>query len=135
MTNEPETRPVTTFGRELRRGTLELLLLRLLLDGKKYGYRLATDLRLRSEGQLEVKEGTLYPVLYRLEDQGLIAPTWEQRERGVPRKYYELTGAGRRRLVELSDEWQRFSAMVADILHGGAKEDEDRVKTTEERES
>ena len=135
MTDEPENRPVTTFGRELRRGTLELLLLRLLRDGQKYGYRLATDLRRSSEGQLEVKEGTLYPVLYRLEDQGLIAPTWEQRERGVPRKYYELTAAGKRRLVELSDEWQRFAAMVVDILQGDATEDQDRDETTEEAES
>ena len=126
---------MTTFGRELRRGTLELLLLRLLRDGKKYGYRLATDLRRLSDGKLEVKEGTLYPVLYRLEDQGLIAPTWEQRGRGVPRKYYELTAAGKRRLVELTDEWQRFGAMVADILHGDATEDEDRAETTEETES
>ena len=134
MTNDPETRPVTTFGRELRRGTLELLLLRMLRDGKEYGYRLVTDLRRRSDGQLEVKEGTLYPVLYRLEDRGLIAPTWEQRERGVPRKYYELTAAGRLRLVELTDEWQRFGAMVTDILRGDSR-DSGRTETTEETKS
>ena len=104
------------FARELRRGTLELLLLRLLEEGQKYGYRLVTELADRSRGLLEVKEGTLYPVLYRLEEQGLIEPTWKQRDRGVPRKYYRLTAEGGVRLAALVEEWRAFASVVEDVL-------------------
>ena len=104
------------FARELRRGTLELLLLRLLEEEEKYGYRLVRELADRSRGLLEVKEGTLYPVLYRLVEQGLIEPTWKQRDRGVPRKYYRLTAQGGVRLTELVDEWRAFASVVEDVL-------------------
>ena len=116
------------LGRELRRGTLELILLRLLEEEKMYGYRLVTELRERSDGRLEVKEGTLYPVLYRLERQTLIEPTWEQRERGVPRKYYTLTALGLERLRALEAEWRAFSRSVDSILEGRASADEEEKK-------
>ena len=107
-----------TFGRELRRGTLELVLLRLLHEGEKYGYLLVSELRERSQGLLEVREGTLYPVLYRLEKQGLIEPSWQQRERGVPRKYYKLTRSGTERLDTLASEWAAFRSVVDAMLAG-----------------
>ena len=97
--------------RELRRGTLDLVLLRLLADEPTYGYELLSRLRRRSGGDFRVKEGTLYPVLYRLEDAGLIVPEWTRPEavspagrgtgRGVPRKVYRLTEAGIERLAQL----------------------------------
>ncbi len=102
--------------RELRRGTLELLLLRLMESEKTYGYRLVSELRRRSEGLLEAREGTLYPVLYRLEDQGHIEASWQHRERGVPRKYYQLTARGQQRLVELEGQWRDFSRAVELVL-------------------
>lgn len=105
-----------TLTRELRRGTLELLLLRLLSEEPMYGYRLISELEERSEGELPVNEGTLYPILYRLEDQGYITPTWRQRERGVPRKYYQVTEEGHRCLEELEAEWRSFSTTVNRVL-------------------
>ena len=123
MTEDPKQ---VGFGRELRRGTLELVLLRLLRDGRQYGYQLVTELRDRGEGLLEVKEGTLYPVLYRLEEKGLIEPSWEQRERGVPRKYYELTPPGKVRLQALEEGWEAFRRAVDGILaQGSVRSDEE----------
>ena len=86
------------FEREMKRGTLELLVLRLLSEGRTYGYELVSQLSERSDGWIELKEGTLYPVLYRLEDAELIASEWNPPERGVPRKYYKITPKGRKRL-------------------------------------
>ena len=104
------------IGRELRRGTLEMLLLRLLEERAKYGYELVSELDERTGGNLAIKEGTLYPVLYRLEDQGLVAPQWNQPKRGVPRKYYGVTHAGSARLAELEAEWSAFRGMVDELL-------------------
>ena len=70
--------------------------------------------------QFELKEGTLYPVLYRLEDQGWIEPEWEQpkpgAKRGVPRKYYRLTAPGKEQLAQLKREWKSFAGSVNDLL-------------------
>ncbi len=106
----------TSLSRELKRGTLELVLLRLLASEPRYGYELVSELRERSDGELEIKEGTLYPVLYRLEDRGLVAPQWQQQGRGVPRKYYSLTDAGQRQLESLKGQWLKFSSAVDRLL-------------------
>ncbi|NIR58501.1 MAG: helix-turn-helix transcriptional regulator, partial [Gammaproteobacteria bacterium] len=76
------------MDRELRRGTLEMVLLRLLEEDDRYGYELITALDERSGGAIVVKDGTLYAVLYRLEASGWVEPYWRTQERGVPRKYY-----------------------------------------------
>ena len=104
--------------RELRRGTLELLLLKLLAEEPTYGYELVSKLAHRSAGRFEIKEGTLYPVLYRLEDAGLIVPEWDQPARGVPRKVYRLTGEGTERVEELTNAWRTYAADVEAILAG-----------------
>ena len=113
-----------SLERELRRGTLELLLLRILADEPTYGYELLSRLGRRSGGRLHIKEGTLYPVLYRLEDADLVVPEWEQRARGASRKVYRLTPAGEQRLEELTNEWQGFAAAVEAILEGTGPEEE-----------
>lgn len=98
------------FATELKRGTLELILLRLLEERPKYGYELVRELQ--SEDDIQIKEGTVYPVLYRLEERGLVAPEWQARSRGVPRKYYQLTAEGRSRLQELLSEWRAYVRWV-----------------------
>ena len=111
--------------RELRRGTLELLLLRLLAEEPTYGYELVGKLARRSAGRFEIKEGTLYPVLYRLEDAGLIVPEWDPPARGVPRKVYRLTERGIERVEELSAAWRSFAADVEAILSGEDRAEEE----------
>ncbi len=103
-------------GRELKRGTLEMILLKLLAGGEMYGYQIVSTLEERAGGQFALKEGTLYPVLYRLEDAGLIDSRWETPGRGMPRKYYRLTEAGRRQLAALLTEWQAFVGAVERLL-------------------
>jgi PadR family transcriptional regulator PadR len=102
--------------RELKRGSLELIVLHLLEPGEAYGYEIVTKLTTRTDGALEVTDGTLYPVLYRLERAGLLAVRWETPERGVPRKYYRLTDAGHAELVRLKHEWTTFVTAMAQLL-------------------
>lgn len=114
----------SSIGRELRRGSLELIVLHLLSAGEAYGYEIVSKLTAETDGALEVTDGTLYPVLYRLERAGLVSVRWETPERGVPRKYYRLTDAGREELARLVHEWTTFADAMASLL--GQKREEKR---------
>ncbi len=107
------------IARELRRGSLELIVLHLLEPGEAYGYEIVTKLTRASAGALEVTDGTLYPVLYRLERAGLVTVRWETPERGVPRKYYRLTDAGRAELASLMADWFAFADAMGRLLRKG----------------
>ncbi len=102
--------------RELKRGTLEMVLLKLLGEREMYGYELVTAFQERGNGEFQVKDGTLYPVLYRLEKAGYVEPRWETQERGVPRKYYRVTSAGRKQVDQLVDEWRTFVHAIESLL-------------------
>jgi len=102
--------------RELKRGILELILLKLLAEKDMYGYQISSTLEERSGNQFQIKEGTLYPVFYRLEDAGFIEARWETQGRGKPRKYYSLTGEGAFHLEELMKEWKDFVRVVSTLL-------------------
>ncbi len=102
--------------RELKRGSLELIVLHLLSLGEAYGYEIVANLTGRTNGGLEVTDGTLYPVLYRLERAGFVAIRWETPQRGVPRKYYRLTEVGQAELVRLTHEWNTFANAMARLL-------------------
>jgi len=104
------------IARELKRGALELIFLHLLRGGDAYGYEIVTALRTRTGGALEVADGTLYPVLYRLERAGYLEIRWETPARGVPRKYYTLTSAGGQELARLTQEWTTFAEAMARLL-------------------
>jgi PadR family transcriptional regulator PadR len=114
-----------TLERELKRGTLEMLLLRILADEPTYGYELVGRLRRRSSGRFHIKEGTLYPVLYRLEDAGFIEPEWDQPARGVPRKVYRLTETGQTHLEESTEAWRSFARAIESVLAGVEPEEEE----------
>ena len=98
-----------SIARELRRGSLELIVLHLLSAGEAYGYEIVSKLVANTDG-------TLYPVLYRLERAGFVSVRWETPERGVPRKYYRLTDAGREELAQLTQEWTSFAKAMAALL-------------------
>lgn len=104
------------LDKELKRGTLEMILLKLLSEKSMYGYELVSTLESRAGEQFGIKEGTLYPVLYRLEDAGWVEARWYTVERGVPRKYYELTPAGKEKIEELIEEWKAFDATINRLL-------------------
>jgi PadR family transcriptional regulator PadR len=104
------------IDRELKRGSLELIVLHLLSLGEAYGYEIVTALTERTNGALAVTDGTLYPVLYRLERGGFVAVRWETPQRGVPRKYYRLTRTGHGELARLTHEWNSFAGAMAQLL-------------------
>ncbi len=92
---------------EWLRGVLELAVLRALLEGPTYGY--ALGVRLTTEGLGTVKGGTLYPLLTRLEDNGLLTTQWRAGEGGPGRKYFEITDAGRERFARDRMRWDQFT--------------------------
>jgi len=104
------------ISRELKRGALEVIVLHLLAAGEAYGYEIATKISVGSDGELEVTDGTLYPVLYRLERAGFVSVRWETPERGVPRKYYQLTTEGGAELERLAAEWTSFARAMDKLL-------------------
>jgi PadR family transcriptional regulator PadR len=99
---------------QLRRGVLELCLLRLLERAPSYGYEIVTALAARRS--LAAGENTIYPLLRRLRSDGLLAAFSQASPAGPPRQYYRLTPAGRRRLEALTDEWQAMAAAVQAFL-------------------
>ena len=100
----------------LKKGTAELLALAQLEGGPRHGYEIAQRIAARSEGAVSFQPASLYPVLYRLERAGFVEVRWETQPRGVPRKYYRLTEAGRRELAELTREWTTFAEAMNRLL-------------------
>ena len=96
-------------------GTVDLLILEVCSPGSTYGYDIAQQVLSRSEGYFELKEGSLYPALHRLERQKLLGSHWEEVD-GRRRKYYRLTPAGRKALAERKQEWSEFSTSVDRVL-------------------
>ena len=110
------------LNRELRRGSIELIILKLLISEEMYGYQLMSTVEERAGGVFEIAEGTLYPVLYRLEDRGFIESYRDNPKRGVPRKYYRVTENGKVYLRDLLHEWRKFSAIMESLLNEGKAE-------------
>lgn len=110
------------FTQQLKKGVLEMLVLELLCAQPTYGYELLSRLKETSRGLFTLKEGTLYPILYRLEDDGLIQAKWCQGQgRSAPKKIYEATQAGLEENRRRRQVWQDFSETVSGFLTGGTK--------------
>src|SRR5579875_1885480 len=92
---------------ELLTGTLDMLILKAVSLNPLHGYGVLLRIRQISNDALDIPQGSLYPALYRLEHQGLIAADWGQSENNRKAKYYKLTAAGRRRLREETAGWKR----------------------------
>jgi len=97
-----------TKSYELITSSTDSLLLCLLSENPMYGYQIIKELKDRSQGYFNFKEGTLYPALHRLENAGLIEGKWEMLSGGQQRKYYHITDKGLLSLVEKRDEWLGF---------------------------
>ena len=108
------------FAQQLKKGVLEMLVLKLICEKPAYGYELLSELKLSSQGRFSLKEGTLYPILYRLEDDGMIRSQWSTGEgRAAPKKIYEATEAGRAENLRRQRVWQEFDETVNAFLQGG----------------
>src|ERR671925_405426 len=101
---------------ELLPGTLHLLILKAVSLGRLHGYGVLLRIGQISGGALQIQQGALYPALYRLEHQGLIAGEWGTSDNNRKAKFYRLTAAGRRRLGEETASWNRLAAAIAAAL-------------------
>ncbi len=107
---------MTKSRADLLHGTLDHLILRTLSHGSMHGWAIAKHIGQVSGDVLKVGQGSLYPALYRLEDRGWIKARWGNSQTGRQAKFYTLTEAGERRLVEENREWRVFSAAVDRVL-------------------
>ncbi|MGN0327861.1 MAG: PadR family transcriptional regulator [Lachnospira sp.] len=97
------------YGRQMKKGVLDMLVLKLLERGSCYGYQLINELKEKSKETFLLKDGTLYPILYRLEDEGLVESRWsEAKGKQVPRKYYAITDEGKNALADMENTWQKI---------------------------
>jgi PadR family transcriptional regulator len=101
---------------DLLQGTLDLLILRTLVVGPMHGWGISQRIQQVSEDVLRVNQGSLYPALHRLEEQGWIQAEWGESENARKAKFYALTRAGKKRLQEQTATWERLAAAVARIL-------------------
>lgn len=101
---------------DLPQGTLDLLILKALSLGAMHGWAISQRIQQVSRDTLQIPQGSLYPALHRLERKGWIRASWGQSENNRRAKYYELTRAGRARLVSETDDWARLTAAVALVM-------------------
>ncbi|MDQ3011538.1 MAG: PadR family transcriptional regulator [Acidobacteriota bacterium] len=100
----------------LLQGTLAMLILKTLARGELHGYEIVQRIQQASEDVLKVEEGSLYPALYRMEEQGWIEAEWGASENNRRAKYYKLTRAGRKQLAAETSNWERVSGAIAKVL-------------------
>lgn len=98
-------------------GTLDLLILKAVSLGPLHGYGVLLRIEQISQGALLIEQGALYPALFRLVRQGLLKASWGTSDNNRRAKFYELTSAGRKRLREESDGWNRLAAAIASALN------------------
>lgn len=101
------------YKRDLFRGSLDVMVLAVLCDGRQYGYSIQKQIKL-SSGQ-SIQAGSLYPLLHRLESDGLIKATWDKSS-ARERKWYELTAAGEKKLRKSATDWQAYIARLQGLV-------------------
>lgn len=106
---------VDNIKAQMRKGILEYCVLSIISRGDSYASAILNELK---AAEMIVMEGTLYPILTRQKNQGLLAYRWEESPQGPPRKYYTLTPAGHEYLEALDSAWQEFVAQIAFIRNG-----------------
>ena len=106
-----------TFERELLRGSLDMIILSVLVEKPMYGYLIQKEVLQISRDQVKLQAGTLYPLLHRLEADRLIR-SYRDEDSGRKRKWYELTAAGKRRLSSQAQQWHSYAECIRKLLAG-----------------
>src|SRR5215467_13674106 len=101
---------------ELLQGTLDMLILKVTALRPIHGYAIVQRIQQISKDALQIRQGSLYPALYRLENRGWLKSEWKTTEGGREAKYYSLTKAGRQQLVAETDGWKRLSQAISLVL-------------------
>lgn len=99
---------------QLRKGVLEFIVLLCLRNREYYGYELIRSVRELTS--LDISEGTIYPLLNRMKDEGLITPKWVEQDSGMPRKYYRITDYGEAVLTEMEDVWTQLNSALLKLM-------------------
>jgi PadR family transcriptional regulator, regulatory protein PadR len=107
---------MTTNKMPLVPGTLDMLILRTLALGPRHGLGIVDRIAQVTGGALDIKPGSLFPALYRLEADGLISGAWGESQQGRPAKLYTLTSAGRKHLAEQKKSWARAALAIRQVL-------------------
>ena len=108
---------IESDAKQIKKGILKILILTLLQGEKKYGYELLVEMSRKSSGFFKVKEGTLYPILYKLEEDGFVVSEWEiPHDKMRAKKYYSITQKGKEELKELIVFWNLLSENVQVFL-------------------
>ena len=101
---------------DVLQGTLDLLILKTLSHGPQHGYGIAVHIQKVSSDALRVEEGSLYPALHRIEQDGWIRSEWGASDNNRRAKFYSITAAGRRRLEQEEKSWEKLTAGVSAVL-------------------
>ena len=104
----------TNWKSQVKKGTLTFIILNVLNDQTYYGYELIEQIRKFTE--IEIAEGTLYPLLNRLKTENLVDSKWIEQETGIPRKYYSLTETGVKTLVPMNTYWKNLESAIQKII-------------------
>jgi transcriptional regulator len=107
---------------DLLQGTLDMLILKAVSLGPLHGYGVLLRIQQISKDRLEIQQGSLYPALYRLQHNGLLASEWGESENKRKAKYYRLTPAGRKQLQEETRYWNRMAETIAHVLNTAPEE-------------
>ena len=104
------------FNRELKKGSIELLILALIESRPRHGYEIGKLIETRSQGQLTFRIHSLYPTLCRMEDKGLIRSRWVEKQGERRRRFYRLTPRGTKMLAEQRNTWKQYAAAVNRVI-------------------
>jgi len=107
---------VTELQTELLRGTLDMLILKALAPGQLHGLGISRRIEQMTRGTFQVKPGSLFPALHRMEEEGWLTAAWGESENKRRARYYRLTKAGRKQLDTETERWTRVSVAIARAL-------------------
>lgn len=103
------------ISKNLTAASTRAIILGILKQGNSYGYLIIKKIRELSDGKMQYSDGMLYPVLHRLEKEGLIKSFWKMEKESKPRKYYEITAKGKKALAAEQEQWDQVNAVLQAI--------------------
>jgi len=105
---------LTNWKSQIKKGTLSFIILNILKENEYYGYELIEKIRKHTE--IEIAEGTLYPLMNRLKNENLVNSKWIEQETGIPRKYYSLTEIGLKTLNQMNEYWEKLAESIIKLI-------------------
>ncbi|MGD2086795.1 MAG: PadR family transcriptional regulator [Candidatus Aminicenantes bacterium] len=114
MSKKGRTEKIGKWESQVRKGMLDFIILICLEKREFYGYELIKAIKDTTE--INVSEGTIYPLLNRLKNDEFITSKWVEMETGIPRKYYQLTPGGKKLLTNMKNSWKQFSSAVQQLM-------------------